>query len=268
MMRAILVRSGIAIALFALAATGGTARAGMQFQLVISEDGTNFTSGIIDWDSNPFVSPVTDEAELRLPPIKVGDFYIDMTVSASNSPGNGTYAHLGIGSVYIMNKNYVSAGTHALTIAVTATGYSAPFTSEGNEFLPYLTLESNASGNLWSNAGTTSARGSFTSYAGASDTPFDQSFAAPSITFALGQGATSYSGQTQQKPFYGNPDLNSYSLTTVGRYELSAGAILSNGSGNAFMHAPEPSSLVLAAAGFPAAFLALHRARRRRAPAI
>lgn len=239
-----------------LTLTPREARAAMQFQLVITEDGTSYTSGVVNWAG--MKNPITKEAEINLPTIQVGDFDIYMTVSATNSPGNGQYAHLGIGSTYIVNNNYSSAGTHTLTIAVTATGFSSPGT-DGNASLPYLTLDSNASGNLFSDGRSTSASGTFTAYASASNNPFATGdFSAPPVAFSLGDSTTSYSGQSSQKPFVGSL----YSMTLVGQYTLSEGAILSNGSGNAFMHAPEPSTLALGAFGVPA--LALGRWVRRR----
>jgi hypothetical protein len=221
-----------------LLATPGAAQASLQLRMVISEVGTS-NSATFNWDGK-----TTDDNDNPAIIVSqtIGDMRVFLTVASTNSPGDGTHAFLSIGSSTITNQDKNNG--HTLSIAVSATDYSAPGT-DGNPYLPYLTLESNSSGTLRSKASTTSASGSFTSYASATNHLFATDFAAPTINFALGGSTTAYSGQTERKPFV----ESRYSLTSIGLYTLSGGAVLSNEGGNTFMHAPEPSSLALAALG-------------------
>lgn len=234
-----------------------TARASMQFQLVVEElDANNnviATSNPQNWDGVTFNAQ--GQAKLTFTGT-VGDFGVDTTVAASNSPGSWQKgALLKIGTTDITNLNNLSGGSHTIRVSVSATDYSAPSSPAD------IAMSSNFHANI--DVPNTSASGSYTSYLGSGNLLYQQSYAAPTISFALSGANTSFDQTTY------NPHVSgtTYSLSSVGVFTLSEGANLHQESGTTQVTAPEPATVSMAVAGL-VVFAGARWGRRRRQDAV
>jgi hypothetical protein len=181
-----------------------------------------------------------------------GFFQISMTVALSNIDEGGSpdIARMTISTVTIKNNDTAGNPASTLTITVSATDFEEP---DGPD---PLTLATSASGTV--NAGTLTS--TFTSYATVGGALFATS-GTPTTTLSFNSvnAGTSFSDDTAT---LFNAGGDPYTLTSVGTYNLTAqGIVVLTGGGTWVTAAPEPSTLVIALAGFPV--LGLRALRRR-----
>jgi hypothetical protein len=229
------------------------------FQIMISEDGVSLASPGVLSDGGTGSISYSGMA---------GDFSIAFTYT-TNSPGADSFGFFSTDSLRITNR---SVAEHTLTIAVSSSGFNTPLGGP-------LTLVNSISGTV--TRGT--LEGNYTSYADRTGTLFgtsdlatatlsfvattvqgfvDPDLAAnqppPTNTFSTSQDTT-----TGTSLIYGFGSDGTYSVTSIGNFDLYAGSsvTVSELSG---VHAPAPPGLVLALSGIPVLGLgSWFRARRK-----
>jgi hypothetical protein len=176
-----------------------------------------------------------------------GNFLIDTISATSNSATPGLQAILTVN----VTAEAIGAG-HTLEVDVTDNNFTFP---PGGNYV----LSSSASD---TNDGTSAADShTYSSFAAPGNTSFGTTFAAPSITYALGNGSNS--GPTTYKDFSSSQP---FSLTSYTIFQSATGNDgLLNTTGSTIATVPEPGTVVLLGMGFGVLGLASLRRRRNAA---